>query len=60
MNQYVNTISKFPKFSNKHLLECEKYITEKELLEALKSMLYKKSLGMMILLKNILKNLGLR
>ena len=60
MNQYVNTISKFPKLSNEHLLECEKYITEKELLEALKSMLYKKSLGMMILLKNILKNFGLR
>ena len=38
MNNYLNTISKFPNLSNEQSLECEKYISEKELFEALKSM----------------------
>ena len=41
----INTDSNFPQLSTEQSLECEKDITEKELLEALKSMPNDKSPG---------------
>ena len=38
INNFLNTVSNFPQLSTEQSLECEKDITEKELLEALKSM----------------------
>ena len=39
INNFLNTVSNFPQLSTEQSLKCEKDITEKELLEALKSML---------------------
>ena len=45
INNFLNTVSNFPQLSTEQSLECEKDITEKELLEALKSMPNDKSPG---------------
>ena len=45
INNFLNTVSNFPQLSTEQSLECEKYITEKELLEALGSMPNDKSPG---------------
>ena len=45
MNNYLNLIFKFPRFSNEQSLEYEKCITEKKLFEALKIMPNDKSPG---------------
>ena len=45
INNFLNTVSNFPQLSTEQSLECEKYITEKELLEALESMPNDKSPG---------------
>ena len=38
MNNYLNVFSKFLQLSDEQSLECEKFITEKELFKTLKSM----------------------
>ena len=45
INNFLNTVSNFPKISTEQYLECEKDIAEKELLEALKSIPNDKSPG---------------
>ena len=45
INNFLNTVSNFPQLSTEQSLECEKNISEKELLEALKSMPNDKSPG---------------
>ena len=45
INNFLNGVSKFPQLSTEQSLECEKFITEKELYEALKSMSNDKSPG---------------
>ena len=45
INNFLNGVSKFPQLSTEQSLECEKFITEKELYEALKSMPIFKSPG---------------
>ena len=45
INNFLNTVSNFPQLSTEQSLECEKDITEKELLETLKSMPNDKSPG---------------
>ena len=51
INNFLNTVSNFPQLSTEQSLECEKNISEKELLEALKSMPNDKSLGNVGLIK---------
>ena len=45
INNFLNTVSDFPQLSTEQSLECQKDITEKELLDALKSMATDKSPG---------------
>ena len=45
INNFLNAVSNFPQLSTKQSLECEKNISEKELLKALKSMPNDKSPG---------------
>ena len=45
INNFLNRVSKFLQLSTEQSLECEKYITEKELYETLKSMPNNKSPG---------------
>ena len=45
INNFLNTVSNFPQLSTEQSLECEKNISEKELLEALKNMPNDKSPG---------------
>ena len=57
MNNFLNTVSNFPQLSTEQSLEYEKDITEKELLEVLKSMLNDNSLGNDGLTKRIFRNI---
>ena len=45
INNFLNTVSKFPQLSTEQTLECQNNITEKELFEALKSIPNDKSPG---------------
>ena len=57
MNNFLNTVSNFPQLSTEQSLEYEKDITEKELLEVLKSMPNDNSLGNDGLTKRISRNI---
>ena len=45
IKNFSNAVSKFPQLSTEQSLKCEKFITEKELFEALESMPHDKSPG---------------
>ena len=57
MNNFLNIVSNFPQLSTEQSLEYEKDITEKELLEVLKSMPNDNSLGNDGLTKRIFRNI---
>ena len=60
INNFLNTVSDFPQLSTEQSLECQKDITEKELLDALKSMPTDKSPGNDGLTKEFFKTFGLK
>ena len=57
INNFLNKVSNFPQLSTEQSLECEKNISEKELLEALKSMPNDKSPGNDGLTKEFFRNI---